>query len=73
MLRIEVDEELAAGLIRASREFHRLASARFNVSDISAGRSDRDLLKLEVNVELEKAVVSFEEMIAGLKGNACKE
>ena len=54
MLRIEVDEELAARLIRASREFHRLASARFNVSDI-------------------KAVVSFEEMIAGLKGNACKE
>ena len=73
MFRIEVDDELAARLIRASREFHRLASERFNVSDISAGRSDRDLLQLEVNVELEKAVGSFEDMNARFKENACKE
>lgn len=69
MASIIVDEELAARIIRDSREFDRLVSAAVNVSDTSAGKTDSFVLDVSVKVALKKYAEYLEERIAHLKND----
>ncbi len=73
MVRIEVDEELAARLIRDSREFERLAAEAFGVSDMSVGESDGRVLGIAVKAGLERYAKCLEDRIAGFEANGYKK